>query len=151
MSAAPTAAEVQTRSQETTQNVGDTSRQANTDSAQASSVSAEEPAPEEPKPQTISNKYGTITASSVGPSAWQFAVSGRFSMQQDSYSIDFGDGSRANLTCESFSTSEPVCYTFAAASHTFTQNGPHTVSVVDDTRGLGNNELYELLSIRISQ
>jgi hypothetical protein len=99
--------------------------------------------------QKSTNSYGTIIATPTSAATWDFNISGSFSMQQDSYSIDFGDGSTANLVCESYASTEPVCFQFKRIAHTYAQGGPVTVTVVANTRSVGHNELHELLSIVI--
>ena len=72
--------------------------------------------------------------------AHTFNIQGTFSMQQESYSIDFGDGSaQATLSCLNFSSTEPVCFQFKSVQHTYAKQGSYEAKVLSNFRGLGNN------------
>lgn len=99
------------------------------------------------------SEHGSLLAAPLAGSSasWQFNVTGSFAMQQDSYLIDFGDGVTENLTCiTAFASSEPLCKQFKEVTHTYTKTGQYQVRVYANSRGLGSNTIYELLSAKVS-
>lgn len=99
---------------------------------------------------SVQSEHGGILAAPAGSSAtWQLTVTGSFSMQQDSYQIDFGDGVKENLICLTSSSSEPVCTQFKSVTHTFTQSGYYQIRVIANSRGLGSNTTHELLTTKV--
>jgi hypothetical protein len=98
----------------------------------------------------VQNEHAGLTAAPVAGATWEFFIAGSFATQQDSYLIDYGDGSKEeSLTCASASATEPLCFQFKPMTHTFPQTGYYKVRVVANFRGLGSNSTTELLSARI--
>lgn len=98
----------------------------------------------------VQSEHSGILAAPYGNKEWQFDVSGRFSMIQDSYQIDFGDGAKKDLECTASSSSEPVCTNFRPIVHKYAAGGTYTVSVVSNTRAAGTNTLHTVLTTKVA-
>lgn len=98
---------------------------------------------------TVRNQNGQIMATLNASGSWQFTFAGAFAFRQQSYALNFGDGTRITLQCETPSVNGNVCDQFTPVSHTYTQPGSYQVELVETSDGTGNGQNSTLLSMTV--
>ena len=99
---------------------------------------------------TVRNHNGQLTATPDASGVWHFTFTGTFAQQQQSYVLDFGDGTQTTLQCVTPAPDgHPACDQFAPVSHTYTESGPHQVALIETFVGAGNEGDSTLLSVTV--
>jgi hypothetical protein len=100
----------------------------------------------------VRNQKGEMKATPGASGLWQFTFTGAFAWQQQSYVLNFGDGTHVTLQCETpAANGQPVCDQLAPVSHTYTQPGPYQAELEDTSAdaGAGTQQDSTLLSVTV--
>ena len=102
---------------------------------------------------TAHNQGDQMTATPTAANTWQFTFGGPFAEQQQSYTLDYGDGAQASVQCQTPATDgQPVCDQFAPLTHKYAKAGTYRAQLLVTFVGVGpgNEETTTLLSVHLS-
>jgi hypothetical protein len=114
------------------------------------SLSSENPPSLSPQAVTVRNQNGQMTATPDASGSWQFTFTGAFAQLQQSYVLDWGDGTQTTLQCETPSADgQSVCDQFAPVSHTYAEPGAYQAQLIETSAGASNEQDSTLLSVTV--
>ena len=154
-SAQPTTSPTTQALQATEQNQTTPTQPATQNVQQTNTAPASNPTPasQPAQPVTVQNQNGQMTATPTTVNTWQFSFNGPFAEQQQSYVLDYGDGTQVSVQCETPATNgQPVCNQLAPLTHTYTSSGTHQVKFEETFVGAGpgNEQVSTLLSLSVT-
>ena len=105
-----------------------------------------------PQPVVAQGEKGEkITATPLAQAnTWQFVVGGKYVMLQDSYGLDYGDGTQDFFVkCAVSSSDDPYCLEFGPIQHTYTKSGVYTVKLISTSNSAGLKGPFTLLTFSL--